>query len=411
MRTIVSSKGAMRGWKAPTISAPMKRKRRTITEASSRAVLACPRADLGLVDEETVHPKLEEAVQLGGEVAVSRRVGGGPELRGEEFVLGAKGPAVHDKAGSMRGAHQAGWRGERPLGGARDDQALVDADATSIGCNLGKTRWRCQVGVGAPVAGGDEVIRSTRRIKQLHERQLGHAREPLEVRYLERLDEDRRVPAGVAVALQRLDERLLHGEANAREVARMLGLGINAHRTPFTAVVHRAQQDEDLFQRRHLEHAIEARIAGPYPRDALSRPQRLQFRDREVLAEPAADRSAVDDLGRLARREFRSLGNVGRGADLVLMARHQHAVFRHDEIGLDVVGALLDRNEIGGQRVLGQIAAGAAMSDDERLRQGAAANEHERREDARLQAHAFDLFSATAARTSVLNAAWLIFSP
>ena len=59
--------------------------------------------------------------------------------------------------------------------------------------------------------------------------------------------------------------------------------------------------------------------------------------------------------------------DVGRVGDVGLVAGDQVAVLRRHEIGLDVVGAQLDRERVGLQRVLGQIAAGAAMTDDERV--------------------------------------------
>ena len=60
------------------------------------------------------------------------------------------------------------------------------------------------------------------------------------------------------------------------------------------------------------------------------------------------------------------VGDVGGRADFVFVARHEHRVLRHDEIGLDEVGALLDRDEIRRQCVLGHIAARAAVTDHER---------------------------------------------
>jgi len=40
---------------------------------------------------------------------------------------------------------------------------------------------------------------------------------------------------------------------------------------------------------------------------------------------------------------------------------------RADEVGLDVVGAELSRQAVGRERVLGAVAGGAAVADDERL--------------------------------------------
>ena len=61
------------------------------------------------------------------------------------------------------------------------------------------------------------------------------------------------------------------------------------------------------------------------------------------------------------------LGDVGGAADLVLVASHEHAVLRRDEVRLDVVGALRDRELVGGQGVLGAVAGGTAVTDQDRL--------------------------------------------
>jgi hypothetical protein len=49
------------------------------------------------------------------------------------------------------------------------------------------------------------------------------------------------------------------------------------------------------------------------------------------------------------------------------VAGDQVAVLGRDEIGLDVVGAELDRQGVALERVVGQIAGGAAVADDEGL--------------------------------------------
>jgi hypothetical protein len=50
------------------------------------------------------------------------------------------------------------------------------------------------------------------------------------------------------------------------------------------------------------------------------------------------------------------------------MAGDQVTVLRGDEIGLDVVGALPDREGVGLERVFGQVAARAAVADHEGTR-------------------------------------------
>ena len=47
------------------------------------------------------------------------------------------------------------------------------------------------------------------------------------------------------------------------------------------------------------------------------------------------------------------------------MPGDQHAIPGGHEVGLDVVGARIDRALVSGERVLGPLAAGAAMGDDQ----------------------------------------------
>ena len=67
-------------------------------------------------------------------------------------------------------------------------------------------------------------------------------------------------------------------------------------------------------------------------------------------------------------RSGKAIGDVGRRANLVLVTRNEHAVFGRDEVRLDVVGAHLHRKPVGLQRVLGPVAAGAPVRDDDRPR-------------------------------------------
>ena len=61
------------------------------------------------------------------------------------------------------------------------------------------------------------------------------------------------------------------------------------------------------------------------------------------------------------------LRHVGGAADFILMAGDEHTVSGHDQVGLDVVGALLDRQSIGLEGVLGPFAARAAMRNDKNV--------------------------------------------
>ncbi len=140
----------------------------------------------------------------------------------------------------------------------------------------------------------------------------------------------------------------------------MLRLGIDANLSSPTLAFALGQVDH-LVERGNLELAVVGMRAVRQP---LARPHRLDLRQREVLSEPAHNRPAVDDPGLLPIRE--AIRDVGRAAHLVLVTRDQDAVFRRDEIGLDEVGAHLDRKAVGFQRVLRPVPARAAVRDDER---------------------------------------------
>jgi hypothetical protein len=116
----------------------------------------------------------------------------------------------------------------------------------------------------------------------------------------------------------------------------MLRLRVDADAVTLSQVDH-------LLQGRDLVQAVEGNVVRPEGRQPLFRSQRLQLGEREVLGEPARDRIPVDRLRRPPRRELRMARDVGRSGDLVLVTRHEDAVARRDEIGLDVVGAHLDR--------------------------------------------------------------------
>ena len=108
-------------------------------------------------------------------------------------------------------------------------------------------------------------------------------------------------------------------------------------------------------------------MAGRTCGKPLDRPERLQLGEREVLGEPAGQDDAVDDLGRPALANSGRVGDVGGAGDLVLVPGDQNAVLGRDQVGLDVVGAHADRELVRGQGVLGPVAGGAAMRDDQGL--------------------------------------------
>jgi hypothetical protein len=97
-----------------------------------------------------------------------------------------------------------------------------------------------------------------------------------------------------------------------------------------------------------------------------------------------AHRHAVDDPRGAARCELRVCRYVGGAADLVLVPRDQHPIAAHHQIRLEVVGAVLEGEKIRRQRVLGDVAARAAMTDDDRKRAHARAYQHTHSRLARL---------------------------
>jgi len=104
--------------------------------------------------------------------------------------------------------------------------------------------------------------------------------------------------------LERRDEPALERQADALVVRRVLRLRIDADR-PVVLLRLALRERDDLLERRDLELAVERRVLRPQRRQPLARTQRLELGEREVLGEPAGDRDAVDDLGRLAACELR----------------------------------------------------------------------------------------------------------
>lgn len=74
-----------------------------------------------------------------------------------------------------------------------------------------------------------------------------------------------------------------------------------------------------------------------------------------------------DNLGGAPVGELGALGDVGRAAELVLVARKPQAIGSRNLIRLDMIGAELDGQRIGGQGVLGPAAGCAAMADHDRI--------------------------------------------
>jgi hypothetical protein len=76
---------------------------------------------------------------------------------------------------------------------------------------------------------------------------MSHLPQLLEVTDLERLDKDRSVPAAVAVTVQRFYQRLFERQADALELGRVLGFGVDTNvagapgALPFRKIEHLLQ--------------------------------------------------------------------------------------------------------------------------------------------------------------------------
>lgn len=219
-----------------------------------------------------------------------------------------------------------------------------------------------------------EIVGRAGRVDELHQGQLCHLTQSLQITHLERLNIRQPVPSFVAVTLERVHENLFHRQADAREIGWMFRLGINTDvpgrgltelpRVRVTLLLDAVYEGQDLLESWNLELPVEAGIPRPGVRNALARAQCFELGECEVFGEPSGHRAAIDDLRSAPGCELRMLGHVSGTADLVFVARDEHAVFGHDEIGLDVVGTVLDGNEIRRERVLRHITARAAMSYD-----------------------------------------------
>ena len=84
---------------------------------------------------------------------------------------------------------------------------------------------------------------------------------------------------------------------------------------------------------------------------------------KSVVNQPVV---GVPSISLVVRREANSgcVGDVGGAADLGLVAGDERAVAGGDEVDVDGVGAHPDRELVGGERVLGPVAGGAAVPDD-----------------------------------------------
>ena len=89
----------------------------------------------------------------------------------------------------------------------------------------------------------------------------------------------------------------------------------------------------------------------------------FKLSQRKILGKPTGHFAIIYGLGFLAIREFRFICDVSCLADLILMPRDQHAIFGEHQIRLNKVRALLYRQLIGREGVLGPLSTSAAMGD------------------------------------------------
>ena len=123
-------------------------------------------------------------------------------------------------------------------------------------------------------------------------------------------------------------------------------------------------QSQYFLERRHLKLPVIRRIGLTQLRQPLLRAQRLELGQREIFGKPAGHFLTVNGLGRLAVRKPWFRRNIGCFRNLVLVPRHQHAVFGQHKIGFDKVCALIDSELVGSEGMLGPLTASPAMSNN-----------------------------------------------
>ena len=172
------------------------------------------------------------------------------------------------------------------------------------------------------------------------------------------MDVDRLLARGEAVCLQLGNDLLVHFGSVGRL---RLGVDTDVGAVRRVVVVEQRQHfTEGGDTERVLRRGGEARVFSPGG-EAGKGGQALDLVKIEIL----------DKVAPVARRE--TLGHIGqsRATGAVVqqrgvMERDQVSVTRQLEIGLDDVRAHLHGEFVGRQRVLGEIAAGATMGDNQR---------------------------------------------
>src|SRR5690606_6215541 len=183
----------------------------------------------------------------------------------------------------------------------------------------------------------------------------------LQLAGVEALHDGRILRSGVAVTRQHLEN--LRREVNAvlAVESRRLDLGINADDSAGSGV-QRTNEPKLVFERHDPElDVVVPEAAGEHP---LLRTRLPAFDDAQC---PKLIERKVDDVETAVAAP--SAGKAQRDvSDLVeayVVQHDQPTVRRRDDILLEKVGALAIGEHLGFARMLGQVAAGAAMGDHE----------------------------------------------
>ena len=155
-------------------------------------------------------------------------------------------------------------------------------------------------------------------------------------------------------------------QANRREIAGMLGFGIDAN-CPASRSTLRLGKREYLFKGRNFELPVKGHIVLAQLRQAFLGAQCLQLGQSEIFGEPAHLFVAVDRLAGFARGKFGFVGNVGGFGNLVLVPRNQNIVFGQHQVRLYEIRTLFNRKGIAGEGMFRPLTAGAAMGDNDDL--------------------------------------------
>src|SRR6267154_3832239 len=146
---------------------------------------------------------------------------------------------------------------------------------------------------------------------------------------------------------------------------RMLGVRIDADPRPRTASpIGFRHQFQDFIEGWNGEAAVEVAVSWTQRRQPLTRTQTPDLRQGEVFGEPTRHGLAIDDLSATPDSEFRMCRHIGGPSDLVLVACNQYAVAGHDQIRLDVVGSLFDRELVAFEGMLWALSACTAVRNN-----------------------------------------------